>query len=184
MPSLVQIMACRLFGDNPLSEPIMVYCQLKPKEHISMKFYLKFKGFHSRKCIWRCCLQNGGHLVSAPMCSVSFIAVWSCLVLVKWKAITGSMHHPTANRHPLVLGWTPDWQCVIAGAQGDSIYGKTSGWQMGWSGCLVVTWGLLCAMHSWWIYQSKYKEVLLSVKLMLVWSCMNTSWKATLVFLI
>ena len=23
-------MACRLFGDNPLSEPMMVYCQLDP----------------------------------------------------------------------------------------------------------------------------------------------------------
>ena len=35
-------MACRLFGDNSLSEPMMVYCQLDHKEHISMKIYLKF----------------------------------------------------------------------------------------------------------------------------------------------
>ena len=56
-PSLLQIMVCRLFGNNPLSEPMMVYCQLDPTEHISITFYLKFKGFHSRKCIWKC-LQN------------------------------------------------------------------------------------------------------------------------------
>ena len=56
MLSLVQRMACRLFGDNPLSEP-MFYCQLDSKEHISIIFYFKFRSFYSRKCIWRCCLQ-------------------------------------------------------------------------------------------------------------------------------
>ena len=29
-PSLVQITACRLFGDKPLSEPMLDYCQLDP----------------------------------------------------------------------------------------------------------------------------------------------------------
>ena len=29
-PSLVQIMACRLFGTKPLSEPMLYYCQLNP----------------------------------------------------------------------------------------------------------------------------------------------------------
>ena len=29
-PSLVQIMACRLFGTKPLSEPVQVYCQFDP----------------------------------------------------------------------------------------------------------------------------------------------------------
>ena len=50
--SLVQTMACRLFGAKPLSEPIMTYCQFKRKEHISVKYYLKFKMFHWIKCIW------------------------------------------------------------------------------------------------------------------------------------
>ena len=58
VPSLVQIMGCRLFGDTPLSEPMMVYCQFDPKERVSMKFHLNFKSFHSRKCIWRCRLQK------------------------------------------------------------------------------------------------------------------------------
>ena len=54
IPTLVQIMACRLFGTKPLSEPMLTYCQLGPEEHISVKFHLKFKSFHSRKTTWKC----------------------------------------------------------------------------------------------------------------------------------
>ena len=36
-PSFVQRMAWRLFGAKPLSEPMMPYCQLNPKEHIEVK---------------------------------------------------------------------------------------------------------------------------------------------------
>ena len=50
IPTLLQIMACRLFGANPLSEPMLPYCQLDPKQCISVKFHLKFKSFHSRNC--------------------------------------------------------------------------------------------------------------------------------------
>ena len=35
--ALVQIMACRLNGAKPLFEPVLTYCLLDPKEHISMK---------------------------------------------------------------------------------------------------------------------------------------------------
>ena len=66
--SLVQIMACHLFGAKPLSELMMVYCQLDPKEPISMKFYLKIKSFQSTKYMWKCCLQNGSHFMLASMC--------------------------------------------------------------------------------------------------------------------
>ena len=45
-------------GDNPLSEPLKVYRQLDPKEHISIKFCLKFESFHSRKCKWKGRLQK------------------------------------------------------------------------------------------------------------------------------
>ena len=68
IPTLVQIMACHMFGNKPLSELMLPYCQLDPKEHISLKFYFKFKSFHSRICIWKCLLWNGGHFVSASMC--------------------------------------------------------------------------------------------------------------------
>ena len=61
--ALVQIIACCLDGAKPLSEPMLTYCQLDPKEHISMKFYFKFKYFHLRKCVWICCLRNWGLFV-------------------------------------------------------------------------------------------------------------------------
>ena len=61
--ALVQIMACHLDGAKPLSEPMLAYSWLDPKEHILIKFYLKFKYFHSRKCVWICRLRNGGHFV-------------------------------------------------------------------------------------------------------------------------
>ena len=63
-------MACPLSGARPLSEPMMTYCQLNPREHISMKYCLKFKCFHSRKCIWKCRLENSSHFVSTSMCLV------------------------------------------------------------------------------------------------------------------
>ena len=65
--ALIQIMACRLGGAKPLSKPMLTYCQLKPKEHISVKFYLKFRCFYSRKCVWTCRLRNGGHFVQGKM---------------------------------------------------------------------------------------------------------------------
>ena len=63
MPSLGQIMACRLIGAKPLSEPMLSYCQLGFKEYISVTFYLKFKSFHSWKCTGIC-----HHFVSTSMC--------------------------------------------------------------------------------------------------------------------
>ena len=64
IPSLVQLMACRLFStEKPLFEPMLPYCQLDPKEYISVKFYSKFKSSHSQKCIWKCHLENGDHFV-------------------------------------------------------------------------------------------------------------------------
>ena len=68
IPTLLQIAACRLFGAKPLSEPMLPYCQLDHKEHISVKsFFFKFRGFHSRKCTLKWRLWNGGNFVSASM---------------------------------------------------------------------------------------------------------------------
>ena len=57
--ALVQIMACRLDGARQLSELMLTY--------YSMKFYLKLKYFHSRKCAWIRRLQNGGRFVQGEM---------------------------------------------------------------------------------------------------------------------
>ena len=56
--ALVQIMACRLFGAKPLSEPMLAYCQLDSWEQFSVKFESEFYHFHSRKCLWICHLPT------------------------------------------------------------------------------------------------------------------------------
>ena len=77
IPTLVQIMACRLFSTKPISEPMLAYCQLDPWEQSSVKFLSKFKYFHSRKCVWEC-LENGGPFVSASMCySMDQAHIWT-----------------------------------------------------------------------------------------------------------
>ena len=40
-PTMIQIMACRLFGAKPLSESMLAHCWLQPWEHISVKFESK-----------------------------------------------------------------------------------------------------------------------------------------------
>ena len=42
-------MACRLFGDKPLSDPMIVYCQLDPYEQISVKIEWKIMTFSFKK---------------------------------------------------------------------------------------------------------------------------------------
>ena len=45
-------MAGRLTGAKPLSEPMLIYCQLLDQwEQNSMKFESKFERFHLRKCV-------------------------------------------------------------------------------------------------------------------------------------
>ena len=56
--SLVQVIACRLFGTKPLPEPMRNDCQLDSWEQISVKFESDFYRFHSRKCNWQCRLPK------------------------------------------------------------------------------------------------------------------------------
>ena len=56
--ALVQVMAYRLFGAKPLSEPVLAYCQLDSWEQLSLKSESEFYHFHSRKCIWKCRLPE------------------------------------------------------------------------------------------------------------------------------
>ena len=65
--ALVQIMAWRLFDAKPLCEPMLVYYQLDLQEQNSVKFESKYKTFDSTKCIWKCCLQYGGHFAPGEM---------------------------------------------------------------------------------------------------------------------
>ena len=65
--ALVQVMACRLFGARPLPELMPSNCRLDPWEPMSVKIESKQKHFHSRICIWKCRLLNGGHCVQGEM---------------------------------------------------------------------------------------------------------------------
>ena len=60
-------MGCDLVGDKPLSELMLTYCVFEPMEQTSVKSQAKFIHFHSRKCIWKFCLRNGGNFVSTSM---------------------------------------------------------------------------------------------------------------------
>ena len=90
---LVQITACRLFGAKPLSEPMPDYYPLDPWEHISVKFEWKCNNFHWRKSLWKCRLQNGGHLVSG-------------LMLQRLNHLRGYLDSgPKNGYHVLAIGW-------------------------------------------------------------------------------
>ena len=65
IPSLLQIMACSLFGTESLFEVTLSYCQLDPKD--DMKFCLKIKSFYLGKCKWKCRRQNDSHFAQASI---------------------------------------------------------------------------------------------------------------------
>ena len=63
-------MGCRLSGDNPLSEPMMAYCQLDHKEHISMEFVWNSTVFIQENTSENVVCKNGGHPVPASRCYI------------------------------------------------------------------------------------------------------------------
>ena len=50
-------------------------------------FFSKFINFHSRKCIWKYRLENGGHFVSASMCYTPEIISTRELEEVTWEGL-------------------------------------------------------------------------------------------------
>ena len=66
-PSLVQIILCCLFTAKPLSEPMLVNCQMRHQGEISVHF-IQINPVHFGKWFWKCHVQNGGHFVSASIC--------------------------------------------------------------------------------------------------------------------
>ena len=61
---LVQVMTCRLFGTKPLPETKLTYCHIVFGAN-SGEISFEIQQFISRKCIWKCCMQNVGHFVRA-----------------------------------------------------------------------------------------------------------------------
>ena len=61
-------MACRLLGANPLSEPMMIYCHLDLKEHISMKYDFEIQKFSLKKNAFENIVCEMATLLSQPQC--------------------------------------------------------------------------------------------------------------------
>ena len=51
-------MAYQMFGAKPSYEPKLEYFKLEPLEEFSVKFYLKYNNFHTRKLVGKYRLQN------------------------------------------------------------------------------------------------------------------------------
>ena len=68
-------------GHPWLSKPTLSFCQLKPQEQTSVNFYPKYKTFHSRKCIWKYRLRNGGHFVHGRWVKVVEFLLEVCIAL-------------------------------------------------------------------------------------------------------
>ena len=64
---LVQIMAWRLFGAKPFSEPMLGYCQLDPKELTSVKFNQNTKIFID---------ENASENITWEMAAILFRGRW------------------------------------------------------------------------------------------------------------
>ena len=66
--TLVQVLACRLFGAKPLSEPMLTYCQLGPWEQTSgnsnrnTKLFIHENAFETVVCEMAAILSGGGEL--------------------------------------------------------------------------------------------------------------------------
>ena len=56
-----EMMAWCVTGDNPLSETMLIYCQLDNLEQISVKFLSECVDFNLGKYVWKCLLHHGSH---------------------------------------------------------------------------------------------------------------------------
>ena len=64
------IMAWRRFSAKPWSKAIFIVWSTAPLGTKDVQFQAKFKHFYSRKCIWKCHLQNGIYFASASVCLI------------------------------------------------------------------------------------------------------------------
>ena len=107
--ALVQIMACRLLGAKPLSKPMVTYCQLDLREQTSVKFESKYKTFHSRKCIWKCCRWNGGHFVQGgDELTYRILVTYNALVNFCHYYFRYSNSNGLSPGECLAIAWTSD----------------------------------------------------------------------------
>ena len=73
--ALIQIMACRLFGAMPLSEPMLEFCELDPWEQISVKSYSKFIHFHSQNVFENVVSEMAAVVACGKSCSDHYVRI-------------------------------------------------------------------------------------------------------------
>ena len=62
--SLVEVMACHLFGAMQLvHQPMLTYCQLNLLQQISVKFESKLVRIIFQIYIWNCCMHHSSHFI-------------------------------------------------------------------------------------------------------------------------
>ena len=64
------VMAWHRFSAKPWSEAIFIVWSTAPLGTKDVQYQSKFKHFYSRKCIWKCHLQNGIYFASASVCLI------------------------------------------------------------------------------------------------------------------
>ena len=74
--TLVQVIACCLFGTKPLPEPMLSYCQLYLYKQTSVKFESIYKTYNSWKCTWKCLLWNGDHFFQRRWVNIDLVQHW------------------------------------------------------------------------------------------------------------
>ena len=62
---------------------------IEPLGTNSVKFQSKFMHFHSRKCIWKCCLQNDVYFISVSTFSLSLAQLGLGSVGCQWAILQG-----------------------------------------------------------------------------------------------
>ena len=106
--TLAQVMTCRLFCSNPITESMLAYYWLDTKEHISMKFYLKLETFYQRKWMWKYHLESVGHFVQMP------VSLWGFVLLHEGFQISPSSlwRYILQNRNIFFSCFIKTVQCI------------------------------------------------------------------------
>ena len=81
MPSLVQIMACHLFDTRPLSELMLPYCQLDPRNIFQWNFIQNSKVFIQGNALENVALKMAD-ILSRPQC----VNRWKALSKAKYSS--------------------------------------------------------------------------------------------------
>ena len=114
-----------------------------PFEKVFSKILIQIHNFHSRKCIWKCCLQSEGRL------SQSFVNYFDWSQHHQWLRHMCFCLFPSDTGHNIINDWE---KCVFVSFQLMRIYEETKG--LSWF--INITKG-----HSWMIHwdASTYPEL-------------------------